>query len=126
MSHISKIEIEVRDLASLKAACRRLGLRFVEGQSRFKWFGYQDGECDHVIEVPEASYEIGVVKAGKSYELKCDFYDSKIEACIGAKGGLLMQAYGVERTKLEARRKGYSVIEQRTESGIRLRVRLAA
>ncbi len=126
MSHISTIEIEVRDLPSLKAACRRLGLQFMENKTSFKWYGYEDGHCDHVIQVPGATYEIGVVKAGNGFELNCDFYDSKLEAYLGTNGGLLKQAYGVERTKLEARRKGYSVIEQQTETGIRLRVRLAA
>ena len=126
MSHISRIEVEVKDLSILKAACRRLGLTFFEDQKTFKWFGTEDGACDHTIRIPEATYEIGVVKLSNRYELNCDFFDKEIEAGIGNNGGLLRQAYAVEKTKLEARRKGYSVIEQQTDNGIRLRVRLAA
>ena len=32
MSHISKIELEVKDLGILGQACKRLGLEFIRGQ----------------------------------------------------------------------------------------------
>jgi hypothetical protein len=63
-----------------------------------------------------------VLKKDGRYELQCDFYDQNIERAIGRKGGLLKQAYAVEKTKIEARRKGYSVLEKRTETGVRLHV----
>jgi hypothetical protein len=37
MSHISKIELEVKDLSVLGAACKRLGLELVQGQTTYKW-----------------------------------------------------------------------------------------
>jgi len=124
MSHVSKIELEVKDLGTLKQACNRLGLKMLEGKQTFKWFGQEEGRCDHAITVPGASYEIGVVKAGDSFELQCDYWDSAIGKAIGQNGGLLKKAYAVERTKTEARRKGYTVIEQQTDSGVRLHVRV--
>ena len=124
MSHISKIELEVKDLGALRQACSRLGLSLIEGKKTFKWYGQEEGKCDHAIQVPGANYEIGVIKIGNLYELKCDYWDSGIGKAIGTTGGLLKQAYAVERTKTEARRKGYSFIEKKTDSGIRLHVRL--
>ena len=124
MSHISKIELEVKDLATLKQACTRLGLKMHEGKQTFKWYGQEEGRCDHAIQVPGASYEIGVVKAGDAFELQCDYWDSAIGKAIGQNGGLLKKAYAVERTKTEARRKGYTVIEKQTDSGVRLHVRV--
>ena len=124
MSHISKIELEVKDLGTLKQACNRLGLSLLEGQRTFKWYGQEDERCDHVIRVPGATYEIGVTKTGNLYELKCDYWDPAIGKAIGKSGGLLKQAYAIERTKTEARRKGYSIIEKTTDSGIRLHVRV--
>ena len=59
------------------------------------------------------------------YELNCDFYDRNLEKVIGKNGGLLKQAYAVEKTRIEARRKGYSVMERQTETGIRLHVRIS-
>ena len=125
MSHISKIELEIKDMGTLKQACARLGLNLQEGKKTFKWYGQQDSPCDHAIKVPGARYEIGVIKSASGYELQCDYYDSGIGKVIGRNGGLLKQAYAVERVKTEARLKGYSVIEKPTEAGIQLQVRLA-
>jgi len=124
MSHISKIELEVKDLGTLARACTRLGLKLIRGQKTFKWYGAEDGKCDHAIKVPGANYEIGVIKAGNALELQCDYFENAIGKAIGQTGGLLKQAYAVERTKTEARRKGYTVIEKTTDSGIRLHVRM--
>ena len=124
MSHISKIELEVKDLGTLKQACNRLGLNLHEGQKTFKWYGQEDERCNHVIRVPGATYEIGVIKTGDLYELKCDYFDAAVGKAIGRSGGLLKQAYAIERTKTEDRLKGYSVIEKTTDSGIRIQVRV--
>jgi hypothetical protein len=125
MSHVSKIELEVNDLETLGQACHRLGLELVREQKTFKWYGQEDGKCDHAIKVPGANYEIGVIKAGNALELQCDYFDTGIGKAIGQKGGLLKQAYAVERTKAEARRKGYTVIERATPQGIRLQLQIA-
>jgi hypothetical protein len=125
MSHISKIELEVKDLGTLGQACRRLGLELIKGQRTFKWFGAEDGKCDHAIKVPGSTYEIGVLKVDNGFGLQCDYYDPAIGKAVGQNGGLLKQAYAVERTKVEARRKGYTVIEKATPQGIRLQVQIA-
>jgi hypothetical protein len=124
MSHISKIELEVKDLGILSQACRKLGLEFIKGQQSFRWY-QQQSRCDHAIKVPGADYEIGVIKKNGVFELNCDFYDRNLETVIGKQGGLLKQAYAVEKTKIEARKKGYSVMERQTQTGIRLHVRIA-
>jgi hypothetical protein len=124
MSHISKIELEVNDLSILGQACVRLGLELVRAKKSFKWYG-TEAPCDHAIMVPGAQYEIGIIHKNGAYELNCDFYDPGLEKVIGRNGGLLKQAYAVEKTSVEARRKGYSVLERRTENGIRIHVRLS-
>lgn len=124
MSHISKIELEVNDLSILSQACARLGLELIRAKRTFKWYG-NEAPCDHAIRVPGAEYEIGVSDTNGIYELNCDFFDRNLEQVIGKQGGLLKQAYAVEKTGVEARRKGYSVLERRTDSGIRLHVRIS-
>ena len=125
MSHIAKIELEVTDLESLSKACQEIGLNLVRGKTTFKWFN-GDGKCDHAIEVPGASYEIGLIKVeqDKGYILQTDFFDTGIEKAIGKNGGLLKQKYAVQRTRSEAKRKGYRVIEKQTDNSIRLHVRM--
>ena len=125
MSHISKIELEVNDLTVLRRACERLGLTFVENQRSFKWFGSEAGVCDHAVRIPEADYEIGVIHRNGRYELECDFFDSRVGEAVGKDGGLLKQAYAVEKVKLEARRKGYRVMEQKQDNAIRITVKAA-
>lgn len=136
MSHVSKIEIEINDLASLKLACKRLGLEFRECQTTYKWYGrlvepdryplpegmtQNDlGHCTHAIHIPNAEYEIGIVQRGTKFLLLADFWDTRLKNAIGDNGGRLKQAYGVEKTILEARRKNYRVIEKKTPAGIRL------
>ena len=64
-----------------------------------------DGEQTSILELKVAPEDIGKV--------------------IGKQGGLFKQAYAVEKTKTEARLKGYSVLERQTDSGIRLHVRIS-
>jgi hypothetical protein len=135
MSHVAKIEIEILDLKSLRQACGRLGLEFMEGQTAYAWFGESIGDyplpvgftvadlgkCDHAIKVPGAEYEIGVVHRNGKYALLWDSWISGgLERVLGAGAGKLKQAYAVVKTICEAKRKGYMVKEQKTGTGIRL------
>ena len=140
MSHITKIDIEVSDLAALKAACRRLGFVFAEGRKTYKWYGRLVGDapipeglsiddlgrCDHAICIPGAEYEIGVRAERGGYRLLWDSWVAGgLEQKIGKDAGLLKQAYGIEKAKIEARRKGYSVYESRKADGsITLKIQL--
>ncbi len=126
MSHLSKIELEINDLQALKSACKRLNLTYDENQKEFVWFAGRKTACEATIKIPNARYEMGIIKKqeGKGYELQTDFYDRGVGAVIGTNGGLLKQAYAIEKGKLEAKRKGYQVFEQQTDAGIQLRIRV--
>ena len=124
MSHISKIELEVKDLGILGQACSELGLELIRNRRTFRWYG-KESPCNHAIKVPGANYEIGVTRRNDCFELNCDFYDRNLEKVIGSKGGLLKQAYAVMKTRVEARKKGYSVLERKTENSIKLHVRIS-
>jgi hypothetical protein len=135
MSHVSKIELQINDLETLKAACKRMGLEFVPDQLNYSWYGKHIGDyplpegftlddlgkCHHAIKVPGASYEIGVVKRNARYFLLWDFYSvGGLESRLGKGASKLRQAYAVERVHKEARRKGYRIQENRTENSIQL------
>jgi hypothetical protein len=128
MSHIQTIEIEITDITALKSACKRLGLEWKQDQKTFKWWGKEDSKCDHAISVPGATYEIGVLKnvGMKGFTLQVDYYDGKVTEKIGQLGGLFKQAYALEKAKLEAIKKGYSVREHRiNDKQIELRITVA-
>jgi len=129
MSHVSTIDLEIKDLGALKAACGRLGYQWKEGQKTYRWYGrwigdypmpqgfkMEDlGHCEHAISVPGASYEIGVVTKNGKTTLLWDFFSSGgLQGVIGENGGKLKQAYATEATRRAARRAGYQVTEKRT------------
>jgi hypothetical protein len=124
VSHLSRIELEIKDLDDLKGACHRLGIEFLPNQKTFRWYG-EPKECESTIRVPGAAYEIGVVREGNAYALMWDNYGKGgLETRLGRKAGLLKQAYAVERTRREAVRRGYRLQESKTEKGIRLQLTL--
>lgn len=135
MSHVAKIEIAIKDLDTLKGACRELGLEFMAEQKVFEWYGNHVGDypipegftaadmgrCDHAIRVPGARYEIGIVHRNGRYHLLWDFYRAGgLERILGKGACKLKQAYSVERVRREAKLKGYHVQERKTERGIRM------
>jgi hypothetical protein len=139
MSHISKIELEITDLETLRQACERLDMQFIENQQTYKWYGtwigdselpegisiHDLGKCEHAIRVPGAQYEIGIVQRDRKYILLWDFWhQGGLEQKLGKNAGRLKQAYAVERVRKEARLKGHRICEQKTDKGIRLLLRV--
>ncbi len=135
MSHIARIELEIKSLEDLKAACNRLGLKFCENKKSYKWFGRwvgdaplpeevreEDlGKCDHMIHVPGAQYQVGIVKQDNKYRLLWDSWKSGgLEKVLGRNAGLLKQAYAVETIKRESRIKGLRLRETKKDNKIRL------
>ena len=135
MSHIARIELEIKSLEDLKSACNRLGLKFCENKKSYKWFGRwvgdeplpedvreEDlGKCDHMIHVPGAQYQIGIVKKDNKYRLLWDSWQSGgLEKILGKNAGFLKQAYAVETIKRESRIKGLRLRETKKDNKIRL------
>lgn len=138
MSHMAHIATEFRDLEALKAACKRLGWEFLEDATSYRWYGLFVGDspmpegltkddlgrCEHAIRVPGAQYEIGLTRRGDKWAAHWDWYeDGGLDKAMGRTGGPLKQAYAVEKAKIEARKNGHSVTEQRRADGsIRLTI----
>ncbi|PAY21000.1 hypothetical protein CKO51_02825 [Rhodopirellula sp. SM50] len=110
MSHIVEIKTEVRDASAVRAGCNRLGLQPpVEGT--FKLFS-------------QTVSGLGVRLREWRYPVVCDLpsgnlrYDN-YQGHWGDPKRLdeFIQAYAVERAKLEARKQGHSVTEQQLADG---------
>ena len=111
MSHIVTIQVEVKDFDAIKSAARRLNLKEpVHGRA----------------EIFQTNVEGVIVELGHDwiYPVVCDLntgelrYDNYGEQWGDQKHlDQFVQTYCIEKATLEARRKGYSVIEQPLADG---------
>ena len=118
MSHIVEIKTEVRDEAAVKAACIRLQLPAPETKTVRLFTATATGLC---VQLPGWRYPL--VADLKTGQLQFDNYGGH----WGEQKHLdaFLQGYAVEKTKLEARKKGHSVSETRLQDGsIRVLVRV--
>lgn len=119
MSHIVQIETQVRDPAAVTAACRRLGLA-APVQETVQLFGGQ--VTGLTVRLPGWQYP--VVCEPATGQLKYDNF----EGSWGNPKELdrFLQAYAVEKARLEARKAGHSVSEQQLADGsIKLSIQVA-
>jgi len=131
MSHYSEVQIEFRDRAALIAALERLGFKGkVEvNQEARALYGYQGDRREqqgHIIirreHVGLAANDIGFQRQSDgTYRAWISDFDRKENGYNDSWLGRLKQAYGVERAKAEAKKKGYRVTEQKQDDG---RIRL--
>lgn len=119
MSHIVQIKTQVRDAEAVRAACRRLGLaQPVLGT--FPLFS-------------AVASGLSVQLPGWRYPAVCQLDTGQVQYDnYGGHWGnqqeldRFLQAYTVEKAKIEARRKGHSVSEQQLQDGsIKLIIQVA-
>ncbi|TWU33218.1 hypothetical protein [Novipirellula artificiosorum] len=110
MSHVVQVQTQVRDAAAARAGCQRLGLEepVVETVKLFS-------ESVTGLAVRLRDWRYPVVFDTATGETKFDNYQGH----WGKQERLdeFLQAYAVEKTKIQARRKGYSVSEQSLSDG---------
>ncbi|MBL8793148.1 MAG: DUF1257 domain-containing protein [Planctomycetia bacterium] len=75
------------------------------------------GHCNHAIAIPGCHYEVGLKHYGDHYKLVWDFWEGQMNQAMGTGGGPLLQAYAVEKAKLEAQRQGLPCTESILEDG---------
>ena len=118
MSHIVTIATEVRDPEAVAAACRRLGLPGPVHGSATLFEGRATGL---LVELPGWLYP--VVCETATGAIRFDNYNQ----AWGKQDHLdrLLQAYAVEKARIEARRRGHQVVEQALADGsIKLTIRV--
>lgn len=110
MSHIVQIQTEVRDPVAVTSACHRLKLP-EPVQDTFKLFSSEATGLG--VELPEWRYP--VVCNTASGQLQYDNFEGR----WGDRSHLdrFLQAYAIEKTLIEAHRKGHTVTEQAQADG---------
>ena len=131
VSHYSEVAIEMADQACLVAALGRLGFQgkvevHSEAQSLCGYRGDVRPQKAHIIirrqYVGSAANDLGFERqADGKYRAFISDFDRSDNGYNDAWLGRLKQAYGVEKARLEARKKGYLVTEKKLDDG---RIRL--
>ncbi|AMV16410.1 DUF1257 domain-containing protein [Planctomyces sp. SH-PL14] len=120
MSHIVHIQTEIRDSIALSAACTRLELSPPVARTVRLFNAEATGLA---VDLPGWRYPVVCqLETGQVH------YDN-FEGRWGDQRHLdrLAQYYAVEKTRIEARRQGYSVTERQLDDGsIRLQVQVSA
>jgi hypothetical protein len=128
MSHVAKIEMEIKDLAALEDAAKRT----------YKWYGYSVGDyplpegftkedlgkCEHALRIPgnNRAYEVGVVarRDGRpGYTLLWDFWSGGYGLVdkVGKDGNKLKSEYTAAVAVKHYTSKGYRVQRSYKEDG---------
>jgi hypothetical protein len=118
MSHIVEIRTEVRDPDAVAAACGRLGLPAPVHGTATLFEGHATGL---LVKLPGWLYPVVCDTATGS--VRYDNYNQN----WGRQEELdrLLQAYAVEKARLEARKRGHQVVEQSLADGsIRLTIQV--
>jgi hypothetical protein len=140
MSHVASIDLEVKDLACLKEACKELGLTFNEGESKYQWYGqfvddyngedaaYKHGfdperygkDAEHTISCSKKdAYEVGVIMKDGQMQLIYDFWNNGngLEDHVGKRCCKLKQGYAKHVALKKAKRLGFAVKEAKNDDG---------
>lgn len=106
MSHTLNIRIEMHDLEALELACQRLELKMVNGIHQL----YSSKEEGIGILLPNWRYPIVIKNDGT---ISYDNYNGNWGDI--AELNKLKAYYGIEKAKIEARKKGFTVFENYNE-----------
>ena len=109
MSHFTKVSTKINDLMALENALEAIGLKLEHNVPCRYYYGSQKRE--NVARLPGLnSYDIAFEKnADGTYSIDADFYNGSVEKMIGADGSRFLKRYALEKVKIEARKKRYSV-----------------
>ena len=116
MSHIVTIQARLHDPAAVAAACRRLDLPTpTQGTVQL----YSGEATGLIVQLPGWQYPLAIDTL--TGQMRYDNFEGTWGDPVELER--LLQMYAVEKAKLEARRKGYSVNEQALQDGsIRLQI----
>jgi hypothetical protein len=116
MSHFVSVTTQIKDIAALRSACAELGL-IVKQNAEARGYYENKTRGDYVIKL-KGPYDIAVNKQPDgTYGLTADLYEGHVEKEVGKDYGKLLQLYGVHKTTMEARKKGFSILRRPQPNG---------
>ncbi|MGB9886489.1 MAG: DUF1257 domain-containing protein [Moorellales bacterium] len=121
MSHFTAVQAEIRDLEAAYLAALRCGAVEVLANAPCRWF-YGQEQKEIVIRLP-GKYDAALERqADGTWRLTADWYRGHVARHLGAEGSRFLQLYAVEKAKLEAKRRGFSVVEEQVGEDVVVRI----
>ena len=111
MSHFSSIKTQIRNLTSLKASLKDLGIDWKEGPHLVRGYQGQTSQAQIVIE-QKNNYDIGFSWNGQEYELIADLQYWQQPWTVDGFLQRVTQGYAVHTVLNESSKQGFSVTEQ--------------
>lgn len=126
MSHFTNVKTKITDLEALKAALRDLGYPVVEGQAMIRGWRHATQQADVAARL--GSFDIGFRKgADGTYDAVADWWGARTYDGVNQADFMrrLTQRYAYHKVVGEARKQGYTLVEEETQAdqSIRLVVR---
>lgn len=121
MSHIAKIELQIKDKEALKAAILELGGQYHPRPTFRLW---RETPCESCATFPdEPHFELGFVRekaTDRHLTAKWDTDSQPLNKRLGTNGERLKQLYGVHAASQTLRRQGYTVTRAMVGGKIKL------
>jgi len=120
MSHFTKCDLKITNLAALKRALDDLQLsyRVAEGEQGVEVRGYKGQKLSAEISVDMGKYDIGVVKAADgTYEIVADWWGIEVTKAVTETEFVeeLNQRYAYNRVVMACEEQGYTLEESQNE-----------
>ena len=120
MSHFTKCDLKITNLAALKRALDdlKLSYRVAEGEQGVEVRGYKGQKMSAEISVDMGKYDIGVVKAADgTYELVADWWGIEVTKAVTETEFVeeLNQRYAYNRVVMACEEQGYTLEETQNE-----------
>ena len=122
MSHFTTIQTQIKDIETLREACRELGLELLPN-AEARGYGSARQRGQFVIRL-KGPYDVALNRqTDGTYGLSTDWWEGHVEKEVGSDYGRLLQLYAVHKTAREARKRGLSLQRtQRTDGSIKLTI----
>ena len=116
MSHFTTIQTQIKDIEALRSAVNEMGLTLIPNTVA-RGFYQQTLKGEFVIRL-KGPYDIAINRQpDATFGLTTDWWDGHVEREVGSNFGRLLQLYGVHKTVVEARKKGWSVLRKQQPNG---------
>ncbi len=121
MSHFSNIKTKIRNLSSLKAALKDVGVDWKAGPAQVRGYQGQTRQAEVLIE-QNNNYDIGFSWNGSEYELVADLQYWQQPLTVDGFLRQVTQRYAYHTVVNEASNQGFSISEQQQNKDGSLRL----